>query len=190
MKQGALWIARDEKLNYYATQVESRLPRGDGRVANGRHLGSAQAALDEFQQKVSRRRMAENSGTESEHDVKLGRIGSRPHPVMNLSILIRAVHQIGAAVFLAAYLLDAVPGPPRAYVVVAMISGGLLFVCEWWRHRQIFRELAGAITMMKIGLLGAALHGFLPPAATVLAVFFFASLGSHAPKKVRHMMLF
>jgi hypothetical protein len=120
----------------------------------------------------------------------MGRIGARPYWVLNLSILIRALHQIGAAVFLTAYLLDAIPGPPKLYVVIAFLSGGLLLTTEWLRHRQIFRELAGIISIVKLLLLGAAYHGFLPMSATVLLVFFIASVGAHAPKKVRHRLLF
>ncbi len=122
--------------------------------------------------------------------IKTGRIGDRPYWILNLSILIRAVHQIGAAVFLAAYLLDVIPGPPKLYVGIVFVSGGLLLAAEWLRHRQIFRELAGMITIVKLGLLGAAYHGLLPPLETVLLAFFIASLGAHAPKKVRHRLLF
>jgi len=125
-----------------------------------------------------------------ENSEKMGRIGARPYWVLNLSILIRALHQIGAAVFLAAYLLDTIPGPPMLYVIVALLSGCLLLATEWLRHRQIFRELAGMISVVKLLLLGAAYHGFLPLPATVLLVFVIASIGAHAPKKVRHRLLF
>jgi hypothetical protein len=120
---------------------------------------------------------------------KMGRIGDRPYWVLNSSILIRAVHQVGVAVFLAAYLLDAIPAPPLIYVLIAFLSGALLLGSEWWRHRQIFRELAGMISIVKLLLLGAAYHGFLPLPATVLLAFVIASLGAHAPKKVRHRLL-
>jgi NhaP-type Na+/H+ or K+/H+ antiporter len=122
--------------------------------------------------------------------VTLGRIGDRPFWVLHLSILIRSVHQVAAAVFLAAYLLDAIPGPPLLYVVIALLSGGLLMLSEWLRHRQIFRELSGVITLAKILLLGAAFHGFLPPWETVLLAFVIASIGAHAPKKIRHRLLY
>ena len=125
-----------------------------------------------------------------ENSDKMGRIGDRPYWVLNLSILIRAVHQIGVAVFLAAYLLDAIPEPPKLYVFIAFFSGGLLLGTEWLRHRQIFRELAGMISVVKLLLLGAAYHGFLPLTATVLLIFVIASVGAHAPKKVRHRLLF
>jgi hypothetical protein len=125
-----------------------------------------------------------------EKSVNMGRIGDRPYWIFILSIPMRTVHQVGAAVFLAAYLLDIIPEPPPAYVVVALISGGLLLLAEWWRHRQVCRELSGVITMVKILLLGAAYHGFLPLQETVLLVFVIASVGAHAPKQLRHRLLF
>jgi len=134
--------------------------------------------------------MKEETGKGCVDSAKMGRIGDRPYWILNLSILIRAVHQVGVAVFLAAYLLDAIPGPPKLYVFIAFISGGLLLATEWLRHRQILRELAGIISVVKLLLLGAAYHGFLPLPATVLLVFVIASIGAHAPKKVRHRLLF
>ena len=125
----------------------------------------------------------------SEKNKRLGRIGDRPSWVLNVSILIRALHQVGAAVFLAAFLLDTIPGPPMLYVMIALLSGCLLLVSECWRHRQLFRELAGLVTVVKILLLGAAYHGFLPLPATVLLVFVLASIGAHAPKTVRHRLV-
>ena len=134
--------------------------------------------------------MQEGTERDCENRLKMGRIGSRPYWVRNLSILIRMLHQIGAAVFLAAYLLDAIPGPPVVYVLVALFSGGVLLVAEWRRHRQICREVSGVITMVKIVLIGAAYHGFLPLRETVLLAFAIASVGSHAPKNLRHRLLF
>ena len=134
--------------------------------------------------------MRDESGNGSGNSDKMGRIGDRPYWVLNISILVRAVHQVGVAVFLAAYLLDVIPGPPLIYVMIAFLSGALLLGTEWLRHRQIFRELAGMISIVKLLLLGAAYHGFLPLPATVLLAFVIASLGAHAPKKVRHRLLF
>jgi hypothetical protein len=122
--------------------------------------------------------------------VSMGRIGSRPLWAYWLSNPIRAAHLVGTAVFLAAYLLEVAPGPPGVYVLVAVVSGGMLLIIEWLRHPQIFRESAGVITLVKLLLLGAAHHGFLPGPATVLLAFVIASIGSHAPKHVRHRLLF
>jgi hypothetical protein len=134
--------------------------------------------------------MRESNENGFEESVKMGRIGSRPYWVLNVSLLVRAVHQVGAAVFLAAYLLDAIPGPPAVYMVIALVSGGLLFVSEWLRHRQSYREVSGMTSMVKVLLLGAAYHGFLPMQGTVLLVFVVASIAAHAPKRVRHRLLY
>jgi len=134
--------------------------------------------------------MSEVNGENCENRVKLGRIGDRPYWVYLLSFLLRALHQIGAAIFLAAYLLDLLPGPPTAYVIIAVVSGVLLLACEWWRHRQLHREFAGLATLLKILLLGAAFHGLLPPKTMVLSAFVIASLAAHAPKQTRHRLLY
>ena len=119
-----------------------------------------------------------------------GRIGDRPYWVFVLSILIRAAHQVGAAVFLAVILLGELPRLPQLYLVLALASGALLLWTEWLRHRQVHRELSGMITLGKLVLLGAAWHGLLPLRETVLLAFVIASIGAHAPKKVRHRLLF
>ncbi len=122
--------------------------------------------------------------------VELGRVGDRPLWVLALSILIRAVHQVGAAVYLASFLLDGLKTPASAYLLLAIISGCLLVVTEGMRHRQIYREVAGMSTLVKLILLGGAYHGFFPETITVLAAFIIASVGAHAPKTVRHRLLF
>ncbi|MGB3212297.1 MAG: hypothetical protein WBB19_16465 [Desulforhopalus sp.] len=121
---------------------------------------------------------------------KMGRIGHRPFWVLNLSILIRAVHQVGAAVFLTTYLLDEIVHPPSFYLVIVFSSGVALFFAEWMRHRQICRELSGVTTAVKLLLLGAAYHDFVSAPAAVLLAFVLASIGAHAPKMVRHRLLF
>ncbi len=134
--------------------------------------------------------MHDDTENDSDSCDKTGRIGDRPFWIYISSILIRAIHQIGAGVFLAAYLLNAIPGPPKLYVSIAFVSGALLLAVEWMRHRQAYRELSGSITLCKLLLLGAAYHGFLPALETVLLVFVIASIGAHASKKVRHRLLF
>lgn len=134
--------------------------------------------------------MAEGTEKTCENGARMGRIGNRPYWVRNLSILLRTVHQVGGAVFLAAYLLDALPGLPLSYILLALVSGVLLFGAEWWRHRQSYRETSGVVTLVKVLLLGAAFHGYLPGQATVLFAFVLASLSAHAPKQVRHRLLY
>ncbi|MBU0944705.1 MAG: hypothetical protein KJ804_05430 [Proteobacteria bacterium] len=119
-----------------------------------------------------------------------GRIGDRPFWVMIFSIVIRAVHQVGAAVCLASFLLDVMDCPPALYLGIVTISGVALMVTEGMRHRQFYRELSGLSTVVKLILLGAAYHGFLPATATVLAMFLMASISSHMPKVFRHRLFY
>jgi hypothetical protein len=122
--------------------------------------------------------------------VAMGRIGTRPYWVLNLSIVIRAIHQVGAAVFLASFLLVGIIQPPPLYLFMGCVSGIVLVVTEAMRHRQIHRELSGAITLVKLLLLGIAFHRFMPATQTVLIAFVLASIGAHAPKYIRHKLLF
>lgn len=120
----------------------------------------------------------------------LGRTEQRPSWVLGLSIAIRAGHQVGAAIFLAAYLLDDIGELPRLYALLAVVSGGALFLTEWLRHRQLYRELGGVATIGKCLLLGAAIHGSLPATPAVLLAFLLASIAAHAPKNIRHRLLY
>ena len=134
--------------------------------------------------------MSEFHKSEVCEDKKMGRIGKRPYWILNLSILIRAIHQVGAAVFLAAFLLDEIVRPPSFYLITVFASGAVLFLAEWMRHRQICREVSGVSTLIKLLLLGLAFHGFLPAPAAVLSAFVLASIGAHAPKLIRHRLLY
>ncbi|KIH77011.1 hypothetical protein SAMN05660860_00520 [Geoalkalibacter ferrihydriticus] len=133
--------------------------------------------------------MQQKPSISSDSGAKIGRICERPSWVFPVALLTRAAHQLGAAVVLAAYLLDAIPGPPMAYLVLALVSGGALLVTEGMQHRQIFRELVGIITLLKVLIFGAAYHGFLPLQETTLLAFVMASIAAHAPKKIRHRLL-
>ena len=134
--------------------------------------------------------MADKKNEAKLDHVELGRTGYRPFWVLKLSICIRAVHQIGAAVFLASFLLDEISSPPPFYLLLAIGSGIALVLLERMRHRQMHRELSGLSTFIKLILLGAAYHGFLPQTLTILAVFILASISSHAPKLFRHRLLY
>lgn len=123
-------------------------------------------------------------------EIRMGRVGGRPFWVLSLSIVIRAFHQIGAAVFLASFLLKESLSPPPVYLYLVFVSGLVLVFTEWLRHRQIFREISGIATALKLVLLGAAYHQFLPMTSTVVVTFFLASICSHAPKIIRHRLIF
>jgi hypothetical protein len=122
-------------------------------------------------------------------DRLLGRTEHRPSWVLSLSIAIRAAHQLGAAIFLSAYLLDGGESP-KFYTLLAVASGAALVVTEWLRHRQLCREFGGVATIGKCLLLGAAIHGLLPATPTVLLAFLMASMAAHAPKNIRHRLLY
>ncbi len=134
--------------------------------------------------------MAERQNTEKHDALKFGTIGYRPLWVLKLSICLRAVHQVGAAVFLASFLLEEVNGPPVMYLLLTSVSGVTLLFAEAMRHRQIYRELSGLSTIIKLILLGLAFHGIFPQAITVIVAFLLASISSHAPKLYRHRLLF
>ncbi len=126
---------------------------------------------------------------EKKKQVLMGRIGDRPLWVLNVSIVVRALHQLGAGVFLAGCLfLDF--SPPDSFKWLVFGSGFVLVFTEWLRHRQIFRELSGCVTFVKLLLMGAAFHGFLPLNLTMIVVFLVASVVAHAPKHIRHRLLF
>ncbi|MBW1637445.1 MAG: hypothetical protein JRJ68_14380 [Deltaproteobacteria bacterium] len=122
--------------------------------------------------------------------IRLGRTGHRPFWVLKLSIFIRAVHQVGAAVFLTSFLLGDPGPPPLPYILLATLSGVALLLVEAMRHRQLYRELSGLTTLIKLILIGAAYHGYLPGTITILCAFMLASISSHAPKLYRHRLLF
>ena len=123
-------------------------------------------------------------------NITMGKIGTRPFWVLNLSVVIRALHQIGAAVFLTSFLFKESISPPPLYLYLVFASGVALVFTEWLRHRQILREVSGIATTFKLVLLGAAYHHFLPMTGTVVVTFVLASICSHAPKTIRHRLIF
>ncbi len=122
--------------------------------------------------------------------VRLGRKGDRPYWVLIFSIIIRAAHQIGAAVFLSSFLFESPATLPRFYLSLVSVTGGMLLITEGIRHRQFFRELIGVSTMVKLIFLGIAFHGGVSVKLLVVSSFVLASLCSHMPKKIRHRLLF
>ena len=133
--------------------------------------------------------MTEGQDPGTSDQAVMGRTEYRPLWVLNLSVVIRALHQVGAAVFLTSFLLNDVGEYPGLYVYLAVFSGVALLATEGMRHRQIYREVSGLVTLVKCLLLGVAVHGWLSPSATVLVAFLVASMGAHAPKNIRHRLV-
>jgi hypothetical protein len=119
-----------------------------------------------------------------------GRIGDRPYGVLLASVAVRAVHQVGGAVFLASFLVDRQGGPPVFYLWLVMLSGVVLAATEVMRHRQWYRELAGVSTAVKLLLIGAAYHRYLPETPAILAAFLLAAVAAHMPREIRHRLLY
>ena len=124
------------------------------------------------------------------HTDRLGRTVQRPYWLLTMSILLRACHQVGAAVFLCSFLFALGDHFPHWSSYLSVASGVLLLAAEAMRHRQIYREVSGFVTIAKCVLIGAAVHGMLPAAPTVLVAFLAASIGAHAPKNIRHRLIF
>ena len=122
-------------------------------------------------------------------EVRMGKKADRPYWVLILSILIRAAHQVGAAVFLSSFLFGTPMKPPGFYLVLVSVTGGLLLITESMRHRQFFREVIGISTIVKLILIGMAVHGGIAPKSLVVISFVLASVCSHMPKKARHRLI-
>ena len=159
-------------------------------LVSGIPLGIMATMVDQFQFQGTGANMSESELNRVDSSAQLGRVGDRPFWVLSVSILLRAVHQVGAAVFLASYLIDGIEEPASVYVVLTLVSGILLLITEGMRHRQMYREVSGLGTVVKLILLGAAYHGWFPETVTILAAFLIASIAAHAPKIIRHRLLF
>ncbi len=123
-------------------------------------------------------------------EIRMGKKGDRPYWVLILSILIRAAHQIGAGVFLSFFLFKDSIVLPKFYLGLVLVTGGMLLITETIRHRQFFREMIGVSTIVKLILIGMAVHGGIAPKVLVVTSFVIASVCSHMPKKARHRLIF
>lgn len=134
--------------------------------------------------------MADRKSTSHNRNSSLGQTADRPYWIWMISIFIRALHQVGAAVFLAVFLLPGRPDLPLFYLILAAVTGMLLMATEMLRHRQLLREPAGLTTLVKLLLMGMAFHGWAPEVPAVLTAFLVAAMFAHAPKHIRHRRLF
>jgi len=135
--------------------------------------------------------MAAHMGPEEQNVTPaLGPVAPRPYWLVLFSVVIRALHQVGAAVYLSSFLLDGIVGPPVLYLWLSILTGVTLVVTEGMRHRALYREVGGLATLVKLALLGVAYHGYLPATATVTSAFFIAAIAAHLPKNLRHRLVF
>ena len=134
--------------------------------------------------------MTDKGKTKKAGQVRMGRKSDRPYWILVFSIFVRAIHQVGAAVFLASFLLPDSVNLPHIYLIIVSVSGVILLITEGIRHRQWFRELIGISTTIKLVFWGLAYHDGLPAMPTALFSFILASICSHAPKTIRHRLLF
>lgn len=134
--------------------------------------------------------MIDRRNAKKVREVRVGRTGDRPYWILIFSIFVRAIHQVGAAVFLGSFLLGDSMSLPRLYLVIVFVSGVILMITEGIRHRQLLRELSGMSTLIKLILLGLAYHSGVPAMPVILFAFILASVCSHAPKSIRHRLLF
>ena len=119
----------------------------------------------------------------------LGSVHHRPAWVLYLSLGVRTAHQVGAAIFLAVFLTGMATQLWNFYLYLTIFTGLVLCGTEGMRHRQLHRELTGMATVLKCVLIGLAFHGLLWPRSLVLSGFVLASLTAHAPKNIRHRLL-
>lgn len=131
-----------------------------------------------------------NTLRDNDKKADLGRVVRRPIWMLWLGYALRATHQVGAAVFLCSYLLPDLTNIPTFYLWLTLVTGGLLFFTEFYRHREMYREISGIVTFCKLLLFGAAFHNILPAVETVILAFLLASVGAHLPKNIRHKLLF
>lgn len=131
----------------------------------------------------------QTSPDETSAPPRMGPVAHRPYWVVLFSVLIRALHQVAAAVYLSSFLLDGIFGPPPFYLWLSVVTGLALVITEGMRHRALYREVAGLATILKLVLLGIAYHGYLPPTATVMTAFLIAAIAAHLPKDLRHRLI-
>ena len=123
-------------------------------------------------------------------DVKLGRTGNRPQWLRTGSVFVRAVHLVGAGALLGGYLFGVERSMMLPYVGIAAMSGLVLIGTEFARHRELYREVAGWSTIVKLLIL--LTFPLFPDSAGLLMilVFLIAAIGAHLPRRYRHRLLF
>ena len=125
-----------------------------------------------------------------EEKTGLGRTGDGPRWIRTGSVFVRAAHLLAASAVAGVYLLDVRDTEARGWWIAAGATGILLLAAEVSRHRELYREVAGWATLLKLVLIG--LIPAFPPAAPWLmsTAFVVAVVGAHAPRNWRHRRLF
>jgi hypothetical protein len=113
-------------------------------------------------------------------------LGERHRWIRTGSVFVRAAHLLGASAVAGAYLLGVEGLPLRGWWILVAISGVLLLLAELVRHPELWREVAGWATLVKLVLIG--LIPAVPGEAAWLmgAAIVVAALGAHLPKRWRH----
>lgn len=101
-----------------------------------------------------------------------------------LSIAARTAHLVSVSL-LAASLLGAEVSRDGA-VLAVLASGVAMFALDLGGGRIRVGELAGAVVVVKLAVVGWLLVAAAPPAWGFWALFVVSSLTSHAPKNLRH----
>ena len=115
---------------------------------------------------------------------------NRPSTIRTGSVFVRALHLLAASAVAGGYLLSGEVEVPLGWWIAAGVSGVVLLAAECSRHRELYRELAGWATLVKLGLIGVV--PILPGVASpwlMGAAFVVAVLGAHSPKVWRHRRL-
>ncbi len=137
-----------------------------------------------------RRRSGRVACDTMDDDPALGRTGARPWWIRTGSVFVRAAHLLAASAVAGVYLLDVPDADAYAWWVAAGVSGVLLLGGEALRHRELYREVGGWATVLKLALIGVipACRGAAP--WLMSAAFVVAVLGAHFPRKWRHRKVF
>jgi len=125
-----------------------------------------------------------------EEQDRLGKPVGRLRWIRTGSVFVRAAHLLGACAVGGAYLLGVGDARLHGWWILAAASGLLLLAAELVQHRELYREVAGWATVLKLLLIG--LIFVFPRAALWLmsAALIVAVIGAHAPKNWRHRKLF
>lgn len=102
-----------------------------------------------------------------------------------INIVLRTLHLIGVAGVGGAYLYNLAASDWYPYMILTLLSGGLMVLIEIWSNGIWLVQLRGISTLLKIIILSmtffVGLHPYL-----LLSVIVIAGLISHAPGKLRY----